>query len=106
MKVPDAVLDLALSTPASYVAIKAMEPVSMRLYELERKAARDREDAVRPGPPYRVAAEKLTRLAGLELTEKRLQRVSLPLHYGLAVQCAPLYPLLRRRASLGPVTAA
>ncbi len=41
----------------------------MRLYELERKAARDREDAVRPGPPYRVAAEKPTRLAGLELTK-------------------------------------
>ncbi len=77
----------------------------MKLYELEPKAARDREDAVRPGPPYRVAAEKLTRLAGLELTETQLQRVSLLLHYGLAAQWAPLYPLLRRRACLGPVTA-
>ncbi len=29
---------------------------------------------MRPGPPYRVAAEKLTRLAGLELTEKAAAR--------------------------------
>jgi uncharacterized membrane protein YagU involved in acid resistance len=42
---------------------------------------------------------------GFELSEKQLDRLSLVFHYGLAVQWAPLYPLLRRRANLGPVTA-
>jgi hypothetical protein len=105
VKVANTLLDLALSAAAGYAGTKATEPVSIKLYELEPKAARDREDAVRPGPPYRVAAEKLSRLAGLELTEKQLQRASLLLHYGLALQWAPLYPLLRRRTRLGPVTA-
>jgi hypothetical protein len=105
VKVPNTVLDLALSAAAGYAGTKAMEPVSMKLYELEPQAARDREDAARPGLPYRVAAEKLTALAGLELTDKQLQRLSLLLHYGLAVQWAPLYPLLRRRTRLGPITA-
>ena len=42
-----------------------MEPVSMRLYEQQSDAARAREDAARPGEPYRIAAEKLSRLPPL-----------------------------------------
>jgi hypothetical protein len=105
MRLPNALLDLVLAAAAGYIGTKVMEPVSMRLYELEPVAARQREDAARPGPPYRVAAEKLTTLIGLELTEAQLDRLSLVLHYGLAAQWAPLYPLLRRRAGLGPVAA-
>jgi hypothetical protein len=90
--------DLALATVASYVGTKAMEPVSMKLYERESAADREREDAVRPGPPYRTAAEKITTALGVELTDEQLDRLSLVLHYGLAAQWAPLYPLLRRRA--------
>ncbi len=40
MKVPNTMLDLAMSAAAGYVGTKAMEPVSMKLYELEPKAAR------------------------------------------------------------------
>lgn len=98
-------LDLVLAAAAGYFGTKVMEPVSMKLYELEPAAAREREDAARPGPPYRVAVEKLTALVGLELTEEQLDWLSLAFHYGLAAQWAPLYPLLRRRAGLGPVTA-
>lgn len=76
----------------------------MKLYELEPAAARAREDAARPGPPYRVAAQKLTRVLGLELAEHQLERLSLVFHYGLAMQWAPLYPLLRRRG-IGPLAA-
>jgi hypothetical protein len=91
-----AMADLALATIASYVGTKAMEPVSMKLYEWEPAADREREDAVRPGPPYRIAAEKITRLLNLDLTDDQLDRLSLALHYGLAAQWAPLYPILRR----------
>ncbi len=97
--------DLALSTAAGYLGTKAMESVSMKLYELEPGQARAREDAARPGAPYRIAAEKLTKVFGLELSEQQLNRLSLAFHYGLAIQWAPLYPLLRRRTTLNPAAA-
>jgi len=96
----EAVRDVALATAASYVGTKAMEPVSMKLYEMESAADREREDAVRPGPPYRVAAEKITRSLGLDLNDQQLDRLSLVLHYGLAAQWALLYPVLRRSTRL------
>ncbi len=77
----------------------------MRLYQWESEAARAREDAARPGKPYRIGAEKLSRLAGFNLDEKRLSQLALVFHYGLALQWAPLYPLLRRRTQLAPLPA-
>ncbi len=100
MKTREVVRDIALATAASYLGTKAMEPVSMRLYEMESAADREREDAARPGPPYRIAAEKITRAVGLDLNDQQLDRLSLVLHYGLAAQWAPLYPVLRRTTCL------
>lgn len=105
MKLTRTLVDAGLSAAAGCLDTMAMEPVRMRLYDLESAAARAREDAVRPGPPYRTAAQRLSTLAGFELDEKQLDRLSLVLHYGLAVQWAPLSPLLRRRTSIGPVAA-
>jgi len=100
MKVLPLLEDLAVSAVAGYVGTKAMEPVSMKLYELESTADREREDAVRPGPPYEIAA-----LAGVTLEGKALDRASLAAHYGLALSWSPLYLLLRRRTSLRPFSA-
>ena len=97
--------DAALSAAAGYLATKAMEPVSIKLYDLEPAPARAREDAARPGMPPRVAADKITQAVGLHLTDAQLDRLSLVLHYGLAIQWAPLYALLRRRTHLNPITA-
>ncbi len=97
--------DLALAGVAGYVATKVMEPVSTRLYELESPADREREDTVRPGAPYRIAAEKLTATAGMELRERQLDQLSGVFHYGLAAQWALLYPVLRRRTRWSPTTA-
>jgi hypothetical protein len=97
-----AALDLILAAAAGYVGTKAMEPVSMKLYDMESAADREREDAVRPGPPYRIAAEKLSRHVGLDLSDEQLDRLSLAFHYGLAIQWAPLYPLLRRSTGWSP----
>lgn len=105
MRSTRALMDLALSVVAGYAGTKVMEPVSMKLYELESPAARAREDAARPGAPYRIAAEKLTAVFGLELSEQQSNRLGLVFHYGLAIQWAPLYPLLRRRTGLGPAVA-
>ncbi len=105
MKITRLMTDAALAAAAGYVATKVMEPVSMKLYKLEPPSARDKEDAVRPGPPYRVAAEKITQALGLTLTEEQLERASLGLHYGLALSWAPLYRLLRQRTRWSPALA-
>jgi hypothetical protein len=105
VKLPSTLTDLALSAAAGYAGTKAMEPVSMKLYQMESEQDRAREDAARPGPPFRVAAEKLTKVFGLKLSEQQIDRLSMAFHYGLAIQWAPLYPLLRRRTKLGPLAA-
>jgi hypothetical protein len=97
--------DLALAPVAGYVGTKVMEPVGMKLYELESEADRNREDEVRPGPPYELAARKAADLVGLGLSDKQMQRLALAFHYGLAIQWAPLYAFLRRRTSLAPLAA-
>lgn len=97
--------DLLLAVLAGYVGTKVMEPVSMKLYQLESAEAREREDTARPGPPYRIAAKKISQTLGLDLGDDQLARVSLALHYGLAISWAPVYPLLRRRTGLNRVAA-
>jgi len=105
MKMLPLLEDLAVSAAAGYIGTKAMEPVGMKLYELESKADRDREDAAHPGPPYEIAAKKIAALAGVTLEGQALDRASLAAHYGLALLWSPLYLLLRRRTSLRPLTA-
>jgi uncharacterized membrane protein YagU involved in acid resistance len=104
MKIRRTVTDLALSVLAGYVGTKAMEPVSMKLYQLEPTHIREREDAARPGAPYQMAAEKVSAMLGVKLDDRQLQRASMALHYGLAVQWAPLYAVLRNRTGWSPVT--
>ncbi|MBW3645996.1 MAG: DUF1440 domain-containing protein [Actinobacteria bacterium] len=105
MKLARLITDGALAAVAGYVATKVMEPVSMKLYTLEPAAARNKEDAVRPGPPPRVAAQKIAEVLGRGLSDEQLERASLGLHYGLALSWAPLYPLLRRRTRWSPLVA-
>jgi uncharacterized membrane protein YagU involved in acid resistance len=105
MNVTEALEDLATAWVAGYVGTKAMEPVSMKLYELEPERDRAREDAARPGPPYELAAKKIFGVAGVVLEGKALERASMFMHYGLALSWSPLYVLLRRRARMGPLGA-
>lgn len=97
--------DLALAPVAGYVGTKLMEPVGAKLYGLGPEQDRRREDEVRPDPPYAIAARKTADLLGVTLTDKQHERLTLAFHYGLAIQWAPLYPLLRRKTGLGPITA-
>ncbi|MGH3570226.1 MAG: DUF1440 domain-containing protein [Pseudonocardiaceae bacterium] len=94
--------DLAV---AGYLGTKAMEPVSEKRYTLESDTDRAREDAVRPGPSYRIAAEKITRLIGLRRDDQQLDTAALVFRYGLVIFWAPLYALLRRAIGLRPITA-
>lgn len=106
MTLAQRLLDLGLAGLAGYVGTKVMEPVSMKLYQLEPQSVRTREDAARPGAPFQVAAEKISQALGITLDETWLNRASMGLHYGLALSWAPLYPLLRRHTGWSPPVAA
>ncbi len=98
--------DAAVVTPAGYVATKAMEQVSMKTYELEPEEDRKREDAVRPGPPFRLAAEKLSqRVLGIESNEDRASTAGMALHYLGGLSWVPVYMVLRRTRGWNPVAA-
>jgi hypothetical protein len=101
----DVTEDLVVAALAGYLATKAMEPVSMKLYELESEKDRQREDAARPGPPYEIAAKKTAASVGVELQGKALERASLAMHYGLALSWSPLYVVLRRTRGTDPLLA-
>lgn len=105
MTPPALALDLALATVGSYLGTKVMEPVSMKLYQLEPPADRAREDAARPEAPYTAAAQEVSGLVGFDLDDAQKERLGLVLHYGLAAQWAPLYPVLRRATSMSPPVA-
>jgi uncharacterized membrane protein YagU involved in acid resistance len=95
----------ALGLISGYVGTKLMEPVSMKLYELESDADRMREDQVRPGPPYQIAAQKIAAFVGLTLSQQQLEKAGLLFHYGLGMSWGPVYLLVRRKSSLSPVAA-
>ncbi len=76
----------------------------MKLYELESTADRQREDAVRPGPPYEIAAKKIAALVGVTLQDKALERASLAAHYGtgaVVVAAVPAPATHHEPAALG-----
>ncbi len=52
MQIKPIIADTAVGLIGGSVGTKVMEPVSMKLYELEPEAERQQEDRVRPGPPY------------------------------------------------------
>lgn len=94
------VAELVTAGVAGYAGTKVMEPVSMALYKAESPETQAKEDAVRPGPPYQVAAKKVAKAVGLNLSDKAVERSGMGFHYGLAISWAPLYGVLRRRAHL------
>ncbi len=101
--VRDVTEDLAVAGLAGYVGTKAMEPVSMALYERESEHAKQQEDAARPGPPYQIAATKIASRFGINLHGAALDRASLVMHYGLALSWSPLYAPVRRTRRVHPV---
>jgi hypothetical protein len=105
VKTADLLADAAIAPAAGYLATKAMEPVSTKLYERESQADRTREDAARPGPPFQIAADKPLAAFGIHLHGAARQRAGLAFHYGLGIGWAPMYALLRRTTGWHPVAA-
>ncbi|MFL1596127.1 hypothetical protein NQ854_24855 [Rhodococcus ruber] len=87
----DLLTDAVIAPVAGYAATKVMEPVSMKLYQLESDETRRREDAARPGSPSQIAADKTLGLLGIHLDDKARERAGTAFHYGLAISWAPVY---------------
>ena len=105
MQIRDTVADVDAGLVGGFVGTKIMEPISMKLYEWEPEEARKQEDAVRPGPPYQIAANKIIDRLGLDLSESQRKAVGIAFHYGLGMAWGPMYTFLRRTTNLDPVTA-
>ncbi len=106
MRMREAISDIGVGMIGGYVGTKVMEPVSMKLYELESEEDRKREDEVRPGPPFVIAARKTTEAFGIELSEEQIQALATyGFHYGLGMGWGPTYAFLRTWTDLDPVSA-
>lgn len=98
--------DAAVATVAGYAATKVMEQFNMRTYPLEPEQDREREEAARPGPPFRLAAENLSgRILGIDLDEDQASKAGMAFHYLAGLSWTPVYMFLRRQLGWNPVTA-
>ncbi len=106
VEIREAISDVGVGLIGGYVGTRVMERVSMKLYELESEEDRRKEDEVRPGPPFYIAAKKTTEALRLELSDDQLQKVATyGLHYGLGMGWGPAYTFLRRWTGLDSISA-
>lgn len=103
MNTKESLLVTGASLLSGYVATKAMEKVSMKLYKMEPEEVRNKEDEVRPGPPYKIAAKKTFSLLDIQLNKEQLKRAGMAFHYGLGLGWAPLYSVLKNSNNLSPI---
>lgn len=103
MKAKEIVLSTSASLAAGYIATKVMESASMKMYEMEPEEIRKKEDEVRPGPPYEIAAKKTAALFGKELTGSQVKKGGMAFHYGLGLAWAPVYSIIKHNTNLSPV---
>ncbi|MEW6476045.1 MAG: DUF1440 domain-containing protein [Actinomycetota bacterium] len=97
--------DVAISSAAGLVATKPMEVVTTKIQRVQSEEATIREQQASPGLASEVAARKAAQRAGVHLDERQVQRAGQVLHYSLAMAWGPLYPVLRRRLGLSPLSA-
>lgn len=106
MQIREVISDVGIGLIGGYVGTQVMERASMKLYELESEEDRKREEEIRPGPPYEIAARQTTQALGIELSDEQLQKIAIyGFHYGLGMGWGPVYTLLRRWTDLDPVPA-
>lgn len=103
MEIDEVIAGVGLGLIGGYVGTQVLERVSMKLYEWEPEEARRQEDAVRPGPPFQIAAEKTARVLGITLNEDQLNTASLIFHYGAGMSWGPVYSFLRQRTAMSPL---
>ena len=99
------ILDIGIGLVAGLLATKVTEYAQKALWAATPEKTRQREQRVRPGPPYRVAAEKSASLANLELDKQDTKRLGKAFHYASGIGWGPVYCLLRRSFGIKPLGA-
>jgi hypothetical protein len=83
---------------AGAVATWIMDRVTTRMYERENRPAREMEDRVRHGrTAYEVAAEKIARLLGRQLTQRERRQMGAAIHWALGIAAGAAYAAFGRR---------
>ncbi len=100
MRADEVLLDVAVGLAAGVVATKVTEYAQMALWRLTPEDIKRREERVRPGPPYRVAARKTTEALGADLDPDQLSRAGMAFHYGSGVAWGAIYCLMRRASGM------
>ncbi|WP_339655340.1 DUF1440 domain-containing protein [uncultured Salegentibacter sp.] len=95
MKISNILFAFAGSMGSGYLATKVMEKVSMKLFELGPQKDQEKEEEVRPGPPFKIAAKKTLKNLGFELNEDQEKMMGQVFHFGLGMGWAGLYPILK-----------
>lgn len=102
MNIQKLIADLGTGIVSGYVGTRLVEPVGMKLYELESEEDRKKEDSVRPGEPYTIAAQKTLKLVGIQLKDTEIEKVGMGFHYGLGMSWGAVYVWLHRLTKLNP----
>jgi len=105
VKFPHLALDIGIGLLAGLTATKVTERAQQALWPATPENIRQQEKRVRPGPPFRVAAEKTADLAGLDLDEADIRTAGTAFHYASGVAWGPVYCVMRRAAGMESVGA-
>lgn len=100
MRVSKVALDVGIGLLAGLVATKVTEYAQQGLWAATPESVKMREELVRPGPPFRVAAQKSADLAGMHLDPDQLDQLGMAFHYGSGVAWGAVYCLMRRAAGM------
>lgn len=90
---------------AGLVATKITEFGQQALWSVTPEEIKAEEERVRPGPPYRVAAQKTAALVGAELDREQLDQAGMAFHYAAGVAWGTVYCVMRRAAGMESVGA-
>ena len=97
--------DIGVGLLAGLVATKVTGLAQEALQRPMPEGVKEHEQRLRPEPTSRVAARKIARRLGHRLDGRRLELVTVAVHYGVGVAWGPVYTLLRRHARMRPLPA-
>lgn len=93
-------LDVGVGLLAGLAATKVTEYGQQALWALTPEDIKEQEERVRPGPPFRVAAERTAALADVELDAEQMDQAGMAFHYGAGMAWGAVYCFMRRAAGM------
>lgn len=98
-------IDIGIGLAAGVVATTVTKFAQQALYKPMPAEVKRQEEAVRPGEPPEVAAQKAAILIGVGLDDKQRKMAGMAVKYALGTGWGPIYSLLRRHSRMDPLGA-